>query len=60
MVQGVRDVFEVTDLEGGTATFTARATKHPSDLAGKLVFIGKGLASAPLGEDLLAYLENDQ
>lgn len=37
MVQGVRDVFELTDLEAGNQTLTEN-----NDL-GKLVLIGRGL-----------------
>lgn len=47
MVQGVREVFEITDLHRGLdkgAKDTSEATK---DDKGKLVIIGKGLAGLP-------------
>ena len=53
MVQGVRDVFEITDVHsfrGGDQADSGGAVE------GKLVMIGKGLANLPWSKDLMAYL----
>lgn len=56
MVQGVREVFEIVDVEdgrGGDDRGEGKSQRQISDLGnGKLVFIGRGLDERAFGESL--------
>ena len=56
MVQGVREVFEITDLRPSKRSEEADL---PVAVDGKLVMIGKGLADLPWSESLTAYLASE-
>lgn len=49
MIQGVREVFEIVDVEDGAARRERSAAVEGS---GKLVFIGRGLDEAAFRESL--------
>lgn len=49
MIQGVRDVFEIVDIDSDAPEQQKTGKKAPS---GKIVLIGRGLAGLPLQESL--------
>lgn len=49
MIQGVRDVFEIVDIDSDAPEKNMTRKKAPS---GKIVLIGRGLADLPLQESL--------
>ena len=53
MVQGVRDVFDITDLEKGREKGGKDTPEAAKDDRGKLVLIGRGLAGLPWEASLL-------
>ncbi|KAI4163295.1 MAG: hypothetical protein LQ342_003030 [Letrouitia transgressa] len=55
MIQGVREVFEITNEQTGQSP-TGEALHQQSKQQGKLVFIGRGLADLPLQESLSYFL----
>ena len=44
MVQGVREVFEVTDLDISRQASPFKSSSTPESIEGKLVLIGRGVA----------------
>ncbi|MCJ1478541.1 hypothetical protein MMC13_007221 [Lambiella insularis] len=57
MVQGVREVFEVTDLVDATGPSVASDSSTSKHGYGKLVFIGSGLSGHEWEASLLSFLE---
>lgn len=57
MVQGVRDVFEIVDLEGGSRDGGAGAGVGSGGGEGKLVLIGRGLDEGAFEGSLRGCLE---
>ena len=55
MVQGVRDVFEIVDLEGGSRDGGAGVGSRGRE--GKLVLIGRGLDEGAFEGSLRGWLE---
>lgn len=55
MIQGVRDVFEIVDIDSDAPKINMTGIKEPS---GKIVLIGRGLADLPLQESLNLSLFN--
>lgn len=53
MIQGVRDVFEVVDVEDSVGS---RQERIGQEGGGKLVLIGRGLTTLPVGESLYCAL----
>lgn len=53
MVQGVRDVFDITDLEKEPENRRKETLDAPKEDNGKLVLIGRGLAGLPWEASLL-------
>lgn len=62
MIQGVREVFEIVDIEGsvgGNANDGGGRVQERKDLgSGKLVLIGRGLDESVFGENLALCLGN--
>jgi hypothetical protein len=54
MVQGVRDVFDVTDLDGSQPGNNKPRPNLDEAVRGKLVLIGRGVAGLPWEESLKA------
>ena len=55
MIQGVRDVFEIVDLNGGDKKTDEEKSKDSTN--GKLVLIGRGLDQSSFGPSLKTALE---
>lgn len=53
MIQGVREVFEIVDTDGGRSG--GKGVRSSDE--GKLVLIGRGLSEAAFGESLRDCLE---
>lgn len=53
MIQGVRDVFEVVDVDDPVGS---RQERIGQEGGGKLVLIGRGLTTLPVGESLYCAL----
>lgn len=63
MVQGVREVFEITDLvsistESAQGGEKENQEKNRENVVGKLVLIGRGLDEESWNESLLAFLKH--
>ena len=54
MIQGVREVFDIVDLDGGRGAGKGDGMEEE---AGKLVLIGRGLDEEAFGESLRACLD---
>jgi hypothetical protein len=54
MIQGVRDLYEITDLAQAKTQTTETQPSEASNDKGKLVLIGKGLNGWPWEESLLS------
>ena len=52
MVQGVREVFELTDMDRSQAENTAKTSDVPEPVQGKLVLIGRNISGLPWEESL--------
>ena len=57
MVQGVRDVFEITDLADARTQDRGPEEVDIVPRSGKLVFIGRGLMGQPWKESLQYFLD---
>ena len=55
MIQGVREVFEIVDVESNAAPPSSR-DEGANIKAGKLVLIGRGLTNVPVEESLRSIL----
>lgn len=57
MIQGVRDVFEMVDMDDDDSSTRGQGRGQPQPQAGggegKIVLIGRGLAGLPVEESLL-------
>ena len=56
MIQGVRDVFEITDNAVSSSATQSENVLNGEERAGKVVLIGKGIAGLPWDESLAAAL----
>ena len=57
MLQGVRDVFEIVDIDDNMAAAETENTAKERQL-GKIVLIGRGVAEFPWEENLLFWLHD--
>ena len=57
MIQGVREVFEIVDLDRGGSDGRSGAKGMESRAEGKLVLIGRGLDEVAFGGSLRASLD---
>ena len=60
MVQGVREVFEVTDMDFSGSEDTETTGDAPKSVQGKLVLIGRNMSGLPWEESLHSALSGSQ